>query len=87
MSKFKNLKTQIEVVGAGGTNDIKFYNKTDANGSNIIGFKAVGGDVRMFSVSSGKEIETLETFVFSSVKAPSSADIENLIETLNSYIN
>jgi len=90
MAKFKNVNGKIQVVGTQDQfkDSIAFYNKKDANSVVRLGFGAENGDVVMFTVdSNGNSLEDLERFEYGEITSPSSSDLEDLIDTLNSYID
>ena len=90
MGKFKNINKKIQVVGSGDQFDdtIQFYNKLDANAVTQLGFRADNGNVVLAKVNAAGDIlSDLETFVYSDVTSPTSTGLENLIDTLNSYID
>ena len=90
MGKFKNINKKIQVVGSGDQFDdtIQFYNKLDANAVTQLGFRADNGNVILAKVNAAGDIlGDLETFAYSDVTSPTSTGLENLIDTLNSYID
>tara|TARA_R100001244_G_scaffold68792_2_gene56224 strand:- start:168 stop:452 length:285 start_codon:yes stop_codon:yes gene_type:complete len=92
MSKFLDVNTvqgnnQIEVVDSGGVSgNIRFYDKRDRDGNLKLGFKVVSGNISMFSTSNGTETVIIETFKYSEIIEPSSADLSSLVQQLNSFL-
>ena len=92
MSKFIDVltaqgKNQIEVVDSKGVKgNILFYNKRDAKGNLILTFKADSNDIVLSSSSNGNEFTQLERFVYSNVTEPTSSNISDLVQTLNSFL-
>ena len=87
-SQFKNLTDQVEVVGSGDVDgDVKFYNKTDADGELILEFRAAGGFVQMFQVSLGVDTGViLESQLFTDITLPVVTDIACMVEALNLFL-
>jgi len=89
MADFKNLTSQIEVIGTLDQfdNSIAFYNKTDTSSNIILGVKADAGDLVMFQSANGVETKELERFLYTDIKVPTSTDLTDLVETINNYIH
>jgi len=89
MAEFKNLVSQIEVIGSTFSDTINLYKKSNSDQVVQLGVYASSGDVILTKVDpSGNTIgQPLETYKFSDISNPSLASIDLMVEQINTWIH
>ena len=88
MAEFKNLTSQIEVIRSVFDDTISYYKKSNSDEVVQLGVYALDGVVYLAKVdASGNVGTTLENFPYSEITAPVSTSIDNLVETINTWLH